>query len=114
MQKYTDKLNDTCVSLACWLFKSLCRKNPLTHLLLSPGEISTRTILDREQQSSYQLAVLVQDGGSPSRSATGTAFITVLDENDNDPSFTHSLSGKSLVIQVTRHDQANRLTWIYV
>lgn len=86
-------------------------KNPLTHLLLSPGEISTRTILDREQQSSYQLAVLVQDGGSPSRSATGTAFITVLDENDNDPSFTHSLSGKSLVIQVTRHDQAHRPTW---
>ncbi|TKS80796.1 Protocadherin-16 Protein dachsous -like protein 1 [Collichthys lucidus] len=65
------------------------------------GEISTRTILDREQQSSYQLVVVVQDGGSPSRSATGTAFITVLDDNDNDPAFAHSHSGKNLVIQVT-------------
>ncbi|XP_071352960.1 protocadherin-16-like [Trachinotus anak] len=65
------------------------------------GEISTRTTLDREQQSSYQLVVVVQDGGSPARSATGTAFITVLDDNDNDPAFTHSHSGKNLVLQVT-------------
>ncbi|XP_034063008.1 protocadherin-16-like isoform X2 [Gymnodraco acuticeps] len=64
------------------------------------GEISTRTTLDREQQSSYQLVVVVQDGGSPSRSATGTAFITVLDDNDNSPAFPHSQSGKSLIIQV--------------
>uniref|UniRef100_A0A669B0U8 Protocadherin-16 n=1 Tax=Oreochromis niloticus TaxID=8128 RepID=A0A669B0U8_ORENI len=53
------------------------------------GEISTRMTLDREQQSSYQLVVVAQDGGSPPRSATGTAFITVLDENDNDPVFIH-------------------------
>uniref|UniRef100_A0A4W6E2A7 Protocadherin-16 n=1 Tax=Lates calcarifer TaxID=8187 RepID=A0A4W6E2A7_LATCA len=65
------------------------------------GEISTRTTLDREQQSSYQLVVVVQDGGSPPRSATGTAFITVLDDNDNDPTFIHSQSGKNLIIQVT-------------
>ncbi|KAM6931595.1 protocadherin-16-like [Lycodopsis pacificus] len=65
------------------------------------GEISTRTTLDREQQSSYQLVMVVQDGGSPPRSATGTAFITVLDDNDNDPAFTHSQSGKNLIIQVT-------------
>ncbi|XP_056139750.1 protocadherin-16-like [Lampris incognitus] len=64
------------------------------------GEISTRTSLDREQQSSYQLVVVVQDGGSPPRSATGTAFITVLDENDNAPAFTHSQPGKVLVMQI--------------
>ena len=75
-----------------------------SHLLLSPGEISTRTTLDREQQSSYQLVVVVQDGGSPPRSASGTAFITVLDDNDNDPTFTHSQSGKSLIIQVMARD----------
>ncbi|KAK2912906.1 protocadherin-16-like [Channa argus] len=65
------------------------------------GEISTRMTLDREQQSNYQLVVVVQDGGSPPRSATGTAFITVLDENDNDPAFTQSQSGKNFIIQVT-------------
>ncbi|KAM9852933.1 protocadherin-16-like [Aulostomus maculatus] len=65
------------------------------------GEISTRITLDREQQSSYQLVVVVQDGGSPPRSATGTVFISVLDENDNGPSFIHSQSGKNLIIQVS-------------
>uniref|UniRef100_A0A667XTE9 Protocadherin-16 n=1 Tax=Myripristis murdjan TaxID=586833 RepID=A0A667XTE9_9TELE len=64
------------------------------------GEISTRTVLDREHQSSYQLVVVVQDGGSPARSATGTAFITVLDDNDNAPAFTHSQPGKVLIMQV--------------
>ncbi|KAM6933427.1 protocadherin-16-like [Xenentodon cancila] len=65
------------------------------------GEISTRMTLDREQQSSYQLVVVVQDGGSPPRTATGTVFITVLDDNDNAPAFSHSQPGKSITIQVT-------------
>ncbi|XP_035010290.2 protocadherin-16-like [Hippoglossus stenolepis] len=73
------------------------------------GEISTRTTLDREQQSSYQLVVVVQDGGSPPRSATGTAFITVLDDNDNDPTFTHSQSGKNLIMQVTEGQSSGGL-----
>ncbi|XP_060753692.1 protocadherin-16 [Neoarius graeffei] len=60
------------------------------------GEISTRLALDREHQSSYQLVVVVQDSGTPPRSATGTAFITVLDENDNAPFFTR----RDLLIQV--------------
>uniref|UniRef100_A0AAY4EM86 Protocadherin-16 n=1 Tax=Denticeps clupeoides TaxID=299321 RepID=A0AAY4EM86_9TELE len=51
------------------------------------GEISTRTELDREQQSSYQLVVVIQDGGTPPRSGTGTVHITVLDDNDNAPTF---------------------------
>ncbi|XP_055064438.2 protocadherin-16 [Misgurnus anguillicaudatus] len=64
------------------------------------GEISTRTPLDREHQSSYQLIVVVQDGGTPPRSATGTAHITVLDENDNAPAFSHTQSGREILIQV--------------
>lgn len=86
----------------------------LIHPLLSPGEISTRTILDREQQSSYQLVVVVQDGGSPPRSATGTAFITVLDDNDNDPAFTHCLPGKNLIIQVITRKQTHRQKMKYL
>uniref|UniRef100_A0A3Q2YBQ3 Protocadherin-16 n=1 Tax=Hippocampus comes TaxID=109280 RepID=A0A3Q2YBQ3_HIPCM len=64
------------------------------------GEMSTKATLDREQQSSYQLAVVVQDGGSPSRSATGTVFVSVLDDNDNAPTFVHSHPGKKLILQV--------------
>uniref|UniRef100_A0A8C5GTZ0 Protocadherin-16 n=1 Tax=Gouania willdenowi TaxID=441366 RepID=A0A8C5GTZ0_GOUWI len=65
------------------------------------GEISTRLALDREQQSSYQVVVVVQDGGTPPRSATGTAHITVLDENDHAPSFTHTRPDRELLFQVT-------------
>ncbi|XP_061684446.1 protocadherin-16-like isoform X2 [Syngnathoides biaculeatus] len=65
------------------------------------GEMSTKATLDREQQSSYQLAVVVQDGGSPSRSATGTVFISVLDDNDNTPAFVHSHPGKKLILKVS-------------
>nr|XP_055052859.1 protocadherin-16 [Misgurnus anguillicaudatus] len=64
------------------------------------GEISTRLSLDRELQSSYQLIVVAQDGGTPPRSSTSTAFITVLDENDNAPSFIHAQTGSELLLQV--------------
>ncbi|XP_053934824.1 protocadherin-16 isoform X2 [Cuculus canorus] len=64
------------------------------------GELSTKQSLDREQQSSSQLLVLVQDGGAPPRSATGTIYVTVLDENDNAPSFLHVGSGQELLVQV--------------
>ncbi|XP_076832352.1 protocadherin-16 [Brachyhypopomus gauderio] len=64
------------------------------------GEISTRLVLDRELQSSYHLMVVVQDSGTPPRSATGTTFISVLDENDNAPTFTPARPGKEFFIQV--------------
>ncbi|XP_042287246.1 protocadherin-16-like [Thunnus maccoyii] len=64
------------------------------------GEISTRLALDREQQSSYQLVVVIQDGGTPPRSATGTAHITVLDENDHAPTFIHARPDRELLLQV--------------
>nr|XP_057935723.1 protocadherin-16-like [Doryrhamphus excisus] len=71
------------------------------HINTHTGEMSTRGTLDREQQSSYQLAVVVQDGGSPVRSATGTVFISVLDDNDNAPVFIHSQPGKKMILQVS-------------
>lgn len=115
----TQCMSITCVSLikACWLscLSSLFRCSGLVSLhktlliqpFLSLGEISTRTTLDREQQSSYQLVVVVQDGGSPPRSATGTAFVTVLDDNDNDPLIL-TQSGKNLIIKVMPQDQRHR------
>lgn len=67
---------------------------------LFAGELSIRKSLDREQQSSYQLQVLVQDGGTPPRSTTGTIYVTVLDENDNAPTFLHVAEGREFLLQV--------------
>ncbi|EPQ20282.1 Protocadherin-16 [Myotis brandtii] len=66
------------------------------------GEVTTLQTLDRERQSSYQLLVRVQDGGSPPRSATGTVHIAVLDLNDNSPTFLQAsgAAGGGLPIQV--------------
>ncbi|XP_061607074.1 protocadherin-16-like isoform X2 [Phyllopteryx taeniolatus] len=64
------------------------------------GEISTRQPLDREQQSSFQLVVVVQDSGTPPRTATGTAHVSVLDENDHAPSFSHARPNRELIFQV--------------
>lgn len=63
--------------------------------------------LDREQQSSYQLVVVVQDGGTPPRTATGAAHITVLDENDHAPAFTHTPADQEMLIQVRRRGLGN-------
>ncbi|XP_077197129.1 protocadherin-16 isoform X2 [Paroedura picta] len=73
------------------------------------GELSCRHSLDREQQASYQLHVLVQDGGTPPRSATGTVYITVLDENDNAPTFLHVAEGRELFLQVLEEKPAGLL-----
>ncbi|KAJ3590385.1 hypothetical protein NHX12_008336 [Muraenolepis orangiensis] len=72
------------------------------HFQINPqtGEISTREALDREHQSSHQLLLLVQDGGSPPRSSTGTAFISVQDDNDNAPTFSHQAPGRGLSMQI--------------
>ncbi|GAB1292503.1 Protocadherin-16 [Apodemus speciosus] len=66
------------------------------------GEVTTLQTLDREQQSSFQLLVQVQDGGSPPRSATGTVHVAVLDLNDNSPTFLQAsgAAGGGLPIQV--------------
>ncbi|XP_043928153.1 protocadherin-16 [Protopterus annectens] len=64
------------------------------------GEVATKVSLDREHQSTYILIVLVQDGGTPPRSATGTIYVTVLDENDNAPVFLHASLGRELTVQV--------------
>ncbi|XP_040418741.1 cadherin-23 isoform X5 [Cygnus olor] len=56
------------------------------------GEIATRpSPPDRERQSSYCLLVTVEDEGNPSLSATTTVYVTILDENDNAPTFQQQL-----------------------
>ncbi|RUS85545.1 hypothetical protein EGW08_006688 [Elysia chlorotica] len=44
-------------------------------------------VLDRETRDSHVVRVLVQDGGDPPRSATGTVTVSVQDVNDVAPAF---------------------------
>ncbi|XP_041055633.1 protocadherin-16-like [Carcharodon carcharias] len=70
------------------------------HINSLTGEISSRVTFDREVQASHQVTVLVQDGGTPPRTVTGSVYVMVLDENDNSPTFTNIPVGKDLVVQV--------------
>ncbi|XP_075710878.1 protocadherin-16-like, partial [Rhinoderma darwinii] len=56
----------------------------------STGALSTSRALDRESVSEYQLTVLVHDSGDPSLSASTTITVSVLDLNDNSPTFSAS------------------------
>uniref|UniRef100_A0A8C3H5J2 Protocadherin-16 n=1 Tax=Chrysemys picta bellii TaxID=8478 RepID=A0A8C3H5J2_CHRPI len=78
----------------------LLQHDPNFLIHMQSGELTAKRSLDREQQSSYQLLVIVQDGGTPPRSVTGTVYVTVLDENDNFPAFLHVLGGRELLVQV--------------
>ncbi|XP_072190597.1 protocadherin-7 isoform X3 [Excalfactoria chinensis] len=52
------------------------------------GTIYSTVSFDREQQTSYTFKVKAVDGGEPSRSATATVSLFVMDENDNAPTVT--------------------------
>ena len=54
------------------------------HLVLEDG-------LDREAEDAYNLKVVAYDGGVPARSGSVTIDITVVDENDNAPTFHQSV-----------------------
>ena len=52
------------------------------------GEITVNTAnLDRETVSLYTLTVVATDYGVPARSSTASVVVTIIDENDNAPSF---------------------------
>ena len=57
----------------------------------SLGVVSTTTPLDRENSSSYSLTVQAIDNGTPPKFNTTTVSVTVIDVNDNDPSFTQDI-----------------------
>ncbi|XP_043530022.1 protocadherin Fat 4 isoform X1 [Chiloscyllium plagiosum] len=54
------------------------------------GVISTRLSLDREQKTAYQLQAIATDGGNLRSQNPAIVTITVIDTQDNPPSFSHS------------------------
>ncbi|KAK3510551.1 hypothetical protein QTP70_010009 [Hemibagrus guttatus] len=51
------------------------------------GLITVAAALDRETQDKYNLIVVAQDQGRPTRSATASVMVTLTDVNDNAPIF---------------------------
>ncbi|XP_067851880.1 protocadherin-10-like [Heptranchias perlo] len=66
------------------------------------AELLLEKFLDREQQSTFQLALTAIDGGVPHRSSTARIIITVVDANDNAPVFDHEIYRASLVENVAK------------
>lgn len=83
--------------LSCCSF-SLLDGDPEQDFILDPvsGVLSTARALDREQVAFYSLTVVVQDHGTPPRSATMSVNVQVLDLNDNAPGFAQA----SYVVEV--------------
>lgn len=62
----------------------------------SSGLITTKAALDREMQGSVELSISARDGGPNPKWAYTQLKVTILDENDEAPQFTHSHINVSL------------------
>lgn len=77
------------------------------------GQLTTKTKLDREKVSEYEIRVIAKDQGIPSQSSTAVVRIIVQDVNDNSPEFyplkyfssiPDDASADTSVLQVFAHD----------
>lgn len=70
------------------LHQSVVRDYPGTFGLDAlTGQLSLKSLLDREQVSNYTILVVARDQGNPPQSSTATVLLTVEDVNDNSPVF---------------------------
>ena len=76
------------------------------HFKLDPasGQLRVNNTLDYEQQTSYNLTIIVTDNGDTPLSSTTSVYITLEDVNDNAPKFTNSLS-----VSIPEHSSNNTL-----
>ncbi|XP_053548000.1 cadherin-23 [Bombina bombina] len=66
------------------------------------GLITSTAVLDRERTAEYFLRVVASDSGTPSKSATSTLTVRVLDVNDESPTFFPTFYNVSLPESVPR------------
>uniref|UniRef100_A0A6I8N7K0 Cadherin domain-containing protein n=1 Tax=Ornithorhynchus anatinus TaxID=9258 RepID=A0A6I8N7K0_ORNAN len=63
---------------------------PIFNLDRRTGVLTAVRRLDREKQDRYSFTVLARDNGIPPLQANATVTVSVLDQNDNSPAFTHN------------------------
>ncbi|XP_077919989.1 protocadherin-11 X-linked [Halichoerus grypus] len=66
--------------------------------------------LDREKREKYSFTVLAKDNGMPSLVTNATVLVTILDQNDNSPIFTHSEYNFYVPENLPRHGTVGLIT----
>ncbi|XP_077746317.1 protocadherin-11 X-linked isoform X1 [Canis aureus] len=66
--------------------------------------------LDREKQEKYSFTVLAKDKGMPSLITNATVSVTILDQNDNSPIFTHNEYNFYVPENLPRHGTVGLIT----
>ncbi|XP_027861759.1 cadherin-23 isoform X4 [Xiphophorus couchianus] len=79
------------------------------YLNTSTGVLTSTAVLDREQIGQYQLRIIAHDAGEFPRTSTSTLTVSVLDVNDETPTFSPRLYNVSLMENVPRDYVVARL-----
>ncbi|XP_060897001.1 cadherin-23-like [Labrus mixtus] len=80
------------------------------YLNTSTGVLTSTAVLDREQIGQYHLRIIAFDAGKFPRTSTSTLTVTVLDVNDETPTFSPSVYNVSLKESVPRDHVVARLS----